>query len=101
MLKDARAVEPLLGAVRDPQAEPSAEAIRALATLGDSRAIETLMDVVRNPNGFFLPIARRAAVIALAQFPTEPVTSLLRAVSEDPSEDMVIRDAATPVIVKA
>src|SRR5271170_787089 len=67
-LGDRRAVEPLLDAINDSLAEPSAEAIRALAAIGDSRAVGPLVDAVRNPTGFFSPIARRAAVVALSNF---------------------------------
>jgi HEAT repeat protein len=93
-LSDARALEPLMNAVRDPQAEPSAEAIRALAAIGDARAISTLIDVIRNPSGFYLPIARRAAVIALGRFRSEEAISELRSVASAAWEDLVIREAA-------
>ena len=93
-LKDARAVNVLLSAVTDTHAEPSAEAIRALAIIGDPSATQPLMEVVRNPNGYFLPIARRAAVLALGSFRSAEVTSLLQTISQDQSEDAAIRDAA-------
>lgn len=93
-LGDLRAVDPLLDAISDPSAEASAEAIRALATLGDSRALDALIGVVRNPNGYFLQIARRAAVLALAQIGGERATAELRAIASDLSEDTTIRDTA-------
>lgn len=93
-LGDARAVDALLGAVRDSLAEPSAEAIRALAAIGDCRAVGTLIEVVRNPNGFFLPVARRAAVVALAQFKDAKAAAELTAVVDDPNEDADVRQAA-------
>jgi HEAT repeat protein len=98
-LRDRRAVEPLIRAVNDSLAEPSAEAIRALAVIGDPRAVSPLIDVIRNPAGFFLPIARRAAVTALAGFPTDQraAAELLR-VSTDPWEDPVIRQSAADAI---
>ncbi|HEX4795908.1 MAG TPA: HEAT repeat domain-containing protein [Humisphaera sp.] len=98
MLKDARAVNVLITAVSDTHAEPSAEAIRALALIGDARALEPLMEVVRNANGYFLPIARRAAVLALASFRSEQVTALLTTISKDQSQDAAIRDAAAQVL---
>jgi hypothetical protein len=52
------------------------------------------MEVVRNPNGYFLPIARRAAVLALGGFPGAEVKTLLQTVSQDQYEDAAIRDAA-------
>jgi HEAT repeat protein len=98
-LGDRRAVEPLLSAVRDSLAEPSAEAIRALAAIGDARAVSPLIDVVRNTNGFFLPIARRAAVVALASFKSdEQAAAEVLAVSTDGWEDPVIRQAAIDAI---
>ena len=94
-LGDRRAVEPLLNAINDSLAEPSAEAIRALAAIGDPRAVEPLIDVIRNPSGFFLPIARRAAVTALGRFQSdERAAAELLAVSTNPWEDPVIRQAA-------
>ncbi len=94
-LGDRRAVEPLIDAIGDSLAEPSAEAIRALAAIGDSRAVSPLIDVVRNPNGFFLPIARRAAVVALSRFQSDQkAAGELLTVSTNPWEDPVIRQAA-------
>jgi HEAT repeat protein len=93
-LKDTRAVDALIVAVRDPMAEPSAEAIRALAALKDERAVGVLVEVVRNRDGFFLPVARRAAVSALKQFKNTEATATLREVAADSSEDAVIRAEA-------
>jgi HEAT repeat protein len=70
-LKDLRAVEPLIIAVRDPIAEVCAEAIRALALLGDARAIVALEEVIQNSNGYYLPIAVSTATLALARFNRE------------------------------
>jgi HEAT repeat protein len=100
-LRDPRAVESLVSAIRDPLAEPSAEAIRALATIGDARAIAPLIAVVKNADGFFLPIARRAAVVALAGFKNPQATAEVLAVSQNASEDSVIRDAAKEAIAQA
>jgi HEAT repeat protein len=98
-LGDRRAVEPLLNTIEDSLAEPSAEAIRALAAIGDSRAVSPLIDVVRNPSGFFLPIARRAAVVALSRFKSdEKAKAELLTVSTNPWEDPVIRQAAVDVV---
>ncbi|MDB5334114.1 MAG: lyase domain protein repeat-containing protein [Phycisphaerales bacterium] len=93
-LGDVRAVDALVGAVNDPAAEASAEAVRALATLGDARAVEPLIEVVRNANGYFLPIVRRAAVLALAQLGGEQAAAELSAVASNSWEDPVIREAA-------
>ena len=98
-LGDRRAVDVLLGTISDSLAEPSAEAIRALAAIGDPRAVNPLIEVVRNSNGYFLPIARRAAVAALGKFQSDRlVAAELLAVSTNTSEDSVIRQAAVEAI---
>ncbi len=99
ILGDPRAVEPLIVASRDTMAEASAEAVRALAILGDRRAVSPLIDIVRNSYGFFLPIVRRAAVLALAKLGGPEATAELKAVSMNTDEDQVIRQAATRAIV--
>jgi HEAT repeat protein len=98
-LGDRRAVGPLIDAINDSLAEPSAEAIRSLAAMGDSRAVAPLVDVIRNPNGFFLPIARRAAVVALSRFQSDQkAAGELLAVSTNPWENPVIRQAAIDAV---
>jgi hypothetical protein len=96
-LGDVRAVKPLLDAISDPMAEVSAEVIAALETLGDRRAVDALIDVVRNATGYFLPTARRAAVLALARLGGEEAAAELRHVAGDTSEDSAIREAAEEV----
>jgi HEAT repeat protein len=98
LLGDSRAVEPLLVLSRDTMAEASAEAVRALALLNDQRAVAPLIDIVRNSYGFFLPIVRRAAVIALAKLGGPAAMGELQAVSRNTFEDPVIRQAATRAI---
>jgi len=98
-LGDVRAVEPLLLLSRDTMAEASAEAVRALALLNDQRAVAPLIDIVQNSYGFFLPIVRRAAVIALAKLGGPAAKAELKAVSGNLNEDPVIRQAATAAIV--
>jgi HEAT repeat protein len=93
-LKDARAFEPLVNAVRDTMAEASAEAVRALATMGDKRATGVLVDVVRNQSGYFLSTVRLAAVAGLKQLGGEAARAELARVAADGSEDAVIREAA-------
>ncbi len=97
-LGDVRAVDALIFAVRDPMAEASAEAVRALANLKDPRAISPLIDVVRNSWGFFLPIVRRAAVLALAKIGGSDAVAELHAVAADQTEDAVVRQAAIEAI---
>jgi len=100
-LGDSRAIDSLLVTIQDSLAEPSAEAIRALAAIGDPRAISPLIEVIRNPTGFYLPIARRAAVLALSRFGADPrVVAELQSVSTNSSEDSVIRDEAVKAITK-
>lgn len=99
-LGDARAVEALILAIHDPMAETSAEAVRALAVLGDKRAIAPLIEVVRNADGFFLPIVRRAAVIALAQLGGEQAIAALRVAASNDAEDMLIRQDAQQAMTR-
>jgi hypothetical protein len=93
-LGDSRALEPLLAALTDPIAEVSSESIRALATLGNPEAIDALSDVVRNRAGFFLPVARQAAVLGLAKLGGDRAVEILRSVAADDYEDSTIRNAA-------
>lgn len=94
-LNDPRAFEPLANAVRDNMAEASAEAVRALATMGDARAVGVLIDIVRNPSGYFLSTVRLAAVAGLKQLGGERASAELLKVASDGYEDPVIREAAT------
>lgn len=93
-LGDNRAIPALTAGVRDPMAEASAEAVRALAALGDQAAVAPLVDVVRNADGYFLPVVRRAAVIGLAKLGGPAAAAVLKSVGEDDREDPVVRQAA-------
>jgi HEAT repeat protein len=93
-LRDLRAVVPLLNAMRDPIAEVSAEAIRAVALLPDPRGLPALLEVIRNEHGFFLPTTRRAAILGLAQIGGEQAVCELRFVAGNEWEDAVVRAAA-------
>ncbi len=97
-LKDPRSVEALLNAVRDPIADPSSEAIRALAAIGDKRAVAALIEVVRNQTGFFVASVRRAAVHGLIKLGGPEAIAQLRIISADGFEDAVIREEATAAI---
>jgi HEAT repeat protein len=99
-LKDRRAVEALLAAVNDPIAEPSIEAIRALAALSDPRAVSTLIEVVRNRNGFFVTSVRRAAVLGLIKLGGAEAEAEIRVTAANEWEDSVIREEATAAISK-
>jgi HEAT repeat protein len=91
---DLRGVEPLLAAIADPIAEVSSESIRALATLGDVRAVDTLINVVENPTGYFLPVTRQAAILALAKLGGEQAVSELQIIASSAWEEPAIRSAA-------
>ena len=93
-LGDPSATPALLVGINDPMAEASAEAVRALATLGDRRAIDPLVAVLRNERGYFLPVVRRAAVTAPRQFNDPRAVAALQAIAANPSEDAVVRTAA-------
>lgn len=94
-LRDARAFEPLCNATRDEMAEASAEAVRALAAMGDKRAARVLIDIVRNPTGYFLSTVRLAAVSGLIELGGDQSAVELARVAADGSEDPVIRQAAS------
>jgi HEAT repeat protein len=98
-LGDARAVPALVTAINDEMAEASAEAVRALAVLGDRRAVAPLVDVIENAGGFFLPVVRRAAVIALAKLGGPEAKAALAAVAQNDHEDAVVRQAAATAAV--
>jgi len=93
-LRDLRAVVPLMNAIRDPIAEASAEAIRAMASLPDPRALPALLEVIRNEHGYFLAITRRAAILGLAQIGGEQAVCELHFVAANQWEDAVVRAAA-------
>lgn len=97
-LHDLRAFEPLVQAIHDPVTEASAEAIRSLAALADPRAVDVLLAVIRNINGFFLPAARRAAILGLDKLGGTIAECELRFVSTNQWEDAVIREAAVEAI---
>lgn len=99
-LRDVRAVESLLKAIKDPMAEASAEAIRSLATLKDPRTLAALLQVVRNEDSYFLPNTRRAAVLALSQLGGTQAESELRFIAENQWEDGMIRATAQELIHK-
>lgn len=94
-LQDRRALEPLLVAITDPIAEVSIESIRSLAALGDSEAIDALIDVVRNRTGYFLPVARRAAIVSLGQLGGTRAEAELATIADNSFEEPAIRDAAS------
>lgn len=100
-LHDVRAFDTLVKAMNDSMAETSAEAVRALSALGDPRAVQPLIDVVRNSDGFFLPVVRRAAVIALKKLGGTQAVAELSSVAACTWEDTVIRQEAGHIVSAA
>lgn len=93
-LGDIHAVDALVIGTRDSMAEASAESVRALATLKDQRAVAPLIEIVRNTNHYYLPIVRRAAVMALIKLGGPQAIATIKAVIANTNEDPVIRQAA-------
>jgi HEAT repeat protein len=77
-LKNGRALDALLTGLRDPIAEASQSAIRALGELGDERAVAPLIAVVQNHEGYFLPEVRQTARETLARFAAPAAVHFLR-----------------------
>lgn len=77
-LKNGRALDALLTGLRDPIAEASQSAIRALGDLGDERAVAPLIAVLQNQDGYFLPAVRQAAQETLATFANPVAVHFLR-----------------------
>ncbi len=91
MLREPRAIEPLIGLVRArPDAHVLKLAVQALGHLGDARAVPALVDLLEDPTA--VVVARVAAVDALHQIDGEVANRALQQAlhSERPS----IRDAA-------
>ncbi|HEX8916025.1 MAG TPA: HEAT repeat domain-containing protein, partial [Humisphaera sp.] len=63
-------------------------------TLGDRSAVPALVEVIRNRDGFFLPVVRRAAVLALVHLGGPAAIAMLEAVAANAEEDPVVRQAA-------
>src|SRR5206468_1701910 len=91
-------VEAMISQLRHDDADVSRDAATALGALGHVEAVEPLIQVMENRDGYFHPVVRRAAVLALASFRNEQVTSLLTTISKDQSQDTAIRDAAAQVL---
>lgn len=85
------AVNHLLIAINDANADVSATAIAVLGELGDIRAREPLLRVLKRTN-FYLPENRRRAVVALAQLGLSK-SELEALVQADP--DPMVRAAVT------
>jgi HEAT repeat protein len=62
--------------------------------LGDRRAVETLIEVARNHHGFFVPMVRHAAVLALGKLGGPAAQAVLQEIANDSFEISAFRDAA-------
>jgi HEAT repeat protein len=81
-------------AVRDPFAEPSRAAIRALGAVAAEDATAVLQAVISNNDNYFLPSVRATAAEVLAAFPGPVAKDWLRSVANNPHEDPAVRQAA-------
>ena len=99
-LKDGRAVESLIGALKDPgeTKEARGAAVTALGRLGDSRAVEHLIAALSDPND--TESVRTAIVEALERF-GDPIAAKLTKVPpiwDSPRVKAVLeRPAGTPI----
>jgi HEAT repeat protein len=94
-LNDPRAIKALSTAVRDPFAEPSRAAIRALGAVAREEAVPTLLGVISNGDNYFLPSVRVAATEVLATIPAPEARNYLRDLMNNPNEVPEIRQVAT------
>jgi HEAT repeat protein len=79
-LGDARAIEPLLQALRDRSSEVRTNAIEALAKLGDPRVVEPLIQCLQDSNFF----VRAKAAWALAELgDVKAIEPLIQALKEE------------------
>jgi HEAT repeat protein len=93
---DSSVVPVLLQAIRDPYADPSRAAIRALAALAPKeQTISALVQVVNNPDNYFHPSVRLAAVTALAGISELSIREFLQQVAANPNETPEMREAAS------
>jgi len=84
---DAAALQPVLAALRDLDADIAREAASSLGLLGDAAAVEPLIEVVANANGYFHSVVRSAAAVSLGQLKDpRAIDALLNAV-HDPIAD--------------
>ncbi len=95
-LADRSAVPALLNAIDDPMADISAEAIGALAALGDERAIEPIAEVLRNGDGFYLPMVCLAAANALRELALPQATTAPGGIAVSAAKDPGRFAAAVP-----
>ena len=97
-LNEPRAVGALKRAVRDPLAEPSRAAIRALGVVAREDALPALLAVVSNGDNYFLPSVRVTATEVLATIPAPAARDCLRSLAENPGEVAEVRLAARQAV---
>ena len=100
-LQDRGAVPALVAGVRDPIAEVSQAAIRALGSLGGERVIEPLVAVVQNKDNYFLTFVRETAVEALGRLGIPSARESLQRIVADSYLDASVRQAASTVLTVA
>jgi HEAT repeat protein len=93
-LNDPRAIPGLTRGVRDPLAEPSRAAIRALGQVAREHAVQALVEVISNRENYFLPSVRVTAAEVLATLPVAVARQCLQGLVDNPSEDPEVRQAA-------
>jgi HEAT repeat protein len=83
----AVAIEPIIVALHDLDADIAREAATSLGLLGDVKAVEPLLEVLNNSNGYFHSVVRCAAATSLAQLKDRrAVEPLLNAVHDPIAE---------------
>ncbi len=95
-LGDRSATPTLVRAINDPMAEVSAEAICAVAALGDARAVEPLTAVLDDADGFFHPVVRAAAAEALTQLKSQNSPAVVDDVASEIDPPAIPQAAAEP-----
>jgi len=87
-IRDHRAVDPLIAALKDPVGDVRMSAADALGSLRNSRAIEPLIAALKDD---YVPV-RNEAAIALRQFPSDPriVEPLIALLKDNFTQDAAI-----------
>ena len=93
-MKDPRSVVALTQAVRDPLAEPSRAAIRALGLVAHEDAVPLLLSIIENRDNFFHPSVRVTAAEVLATIPTPDAKECLLNLVANQAEAPEVRQAA-------
>jgi HEAT repeat protein len=80
-------IEPMLGSLRDVDADVAREAATALGQTGNPAAVLPLIDVLKNSNGYFHSVVRSAAAAGLAQLKDSRAVEVLIEAVNDPITD--------------